>query len=149
MNRLNPWNKSSLLKVAFILSFLTFGVGDGVTGAYMIEKTSVMREANPLVRFFYSSSGAQGVIALKIWFAFTLLFLVWTVSRRPNTYWIIIGFLTSFFIGGILSTISNIAAVYGFAVLSPDIIILLFLSSNAVLVIIGDFYDCKQIDKVS
>jgi hypothetical protein len=37
----------------------------------------------------------QGVITFKIWFGLIILFLVWIVSRRTNTYWTINGFLAA------------------------------------------------------
>ncbi len=132
---------ANLQRLLFLLSFLTYGVGDGVTAAYMIEKTGVMREANPLVQFVYTSSGAQGVIIFKIWFGFILLLLVWIVSRRKNTYWTINGFLAAFCVGGIMAMRANLMAAYGMTPPSPDSVIMAFLILMVLFVMIGDMMD--------
>jgi hypothetical protein len=132
---------ANLQRLLFLLSFLTYGVGDGVTAAYMIEKTGVMREANPLVQFVYASSGAQGVITFKIWFSFIILLLVWIVSRRTNTYWTINGFLAALCVGGIMAIRSNLMAAYGVIPPSPDSIIMTFLILTVLFVMMGDMMD--------
>ncbi len=132
---------ATLQRFLFLLSFLTYGVGDGVTAAYMIEKTGVMSEANPLVQFVYAFSGAQGVIAFKIWFAFIILLLVWMVSRRSNTYWTINGFLAALCVGGIMAMRTNLMAAYGMTPPSPESVIMAFLILTILFVIIGDMVD--------
>ncbi len=132
---------TNLQRMLFMLSFLTYGVGDGVTAAYMIEKTGVMREANPLVQFVYASSGAQGVITFKIWFVFIILLLVWIVSRRTNTYWTINGFLAALCVGGIMAMRANLMAAYGMTPPSPESVIMAFLILTVLFVMIGDMMD--------
>jgi hypothetical protein len=132
---------ANLQRLLFLLAFLTYGVGDGVTAAYMIEKTGVMREANPLVQFVYASSGAQGVITFKIWFGFIILFLVWIVSRRTNAYWTINGFLAALCVGGIMAIRSNMMAAYGMTPPSPNLVIMSFLILTVLFVMIGDMMD--------
>lgn len=134
-------NTANLQRLLFLLSFLTYGVGDGVTAAYMIEKTGVMREANPIVRFVYASSGAQGVITFKIWFVFVILFLVWIISRRTNTYWTINGFLSALCVGGIMAMRANLMAAYGMTPSSPDSIIMAYLILTVLFVMLGDLMD--------
>ncbi len=132
---------ANLQRLLFLLSFLTYGVGDGVTAAYMIEKTGVMMEANPLVQFVYASSGVQGVITFKIWFGFIILLLVWIVSRRTNTYWTINGFLAALCVGGIMAMRANLMAAYGMTPPSPDSVIMAFLILTVLFVMIGDMMD--------
>ncbi len=132
---------ANLQRILFLLSFLTYGVGDGVTAAYMIEKTGVVREVNPLVQFVYVSSGAQGVITFKIWFGFIILFLVWIVSRRTNTYWTINGFLSALCVGGVMAMWANLMAAYGMTPPSPDSVIMAFLILTVLFVMIGDMMD--------
>lgn len=132
---------ANLQRLLFLISFLTYGVGDGVTAAYMIEKNGVMREANPIVQFVYASSGAQGVITFKIWFGFIILFLVWVVSRRTNTYWTINGFLAALCVGGIMAMRANLMAAYGMTPPSPDSVIMAFLILTVLFVMIGDMMD--------
>lgn len=124
----------------FLSSFLTYGIGDGVTAVYMMEETHAMREVNPIVRFMYANSGRQGVIILKIWFVLVILFLVWIISRKTNTYWTINGFLFALTIGGIMAMRANIMATYG-SPPSPGYIILTFLFLVILFVMIGDLLD--------
>ncbi len=132
---------ANLQRLLFLLSFLIYGVGDGVTAAYMIEKTSVMEEANPLVQFIYFSSGVQGVIAFKIIFGLIILLPVWIVSRRTNTYWTINGFLAALCIGGIMAIETNLMVANGMIPPSPELVILAFLILTVLFVIIGDMVD--------
>ncbi len=136
-----PLSTANLQRLLFLLSFLTYGVGDGVTAAYMIEKTGVMREANPLVQFVYVSSGAQGVITFKIWFGFIILLLVWIVSRRTNTYWTVNGLLAAFCVGGVMAIRANLMAAYGMTPPSPESVIMAFLILTILFVLIGDMMD--------
>ena len=129
---------ANLQRLLYLLSFLTYGIGDGVTAAYMIEKIGVMREANPFVQLVYASSGAQGVITFKIWFAFIILLLVWIVSRRTNTYWTINGFLAALCMGGIMAVRANLMAAYGMTPPSPESVIMAFLILTVLFVMIGD-----------
>ena len=132
---------ANLQRLLFLLSFLTYGVGDGVTAAYMMEKTGVMREVNPIVRFIYASSGAQGVITFKIWIGFVILFLVRIISRRTNTYWTINGFLSALCVGGIMAMRANLMAANGMNPPSPSSIIMTFLTLTVLFVMLGDLMD--------
>ncbi len=132
---------TNLQRILFILSFLTYGVGDGVTAAYMIEKTGIVGEANPLVQFVYFSFGVQGVIAFKICFGFIILLAVWIVSRRTNAYWTINGFLAALCVGGIMAMRANLMAAYGMTPPSPDSVIIAFLILTVLFVMIGDMMD--------
>ncbi len=132
---------TNLQRLLFLIFFLTYGVGDGVTAAYMIERTSVMQEANPIVQFVYASSGPQGVIAFKMWFGFILLLLVWLVSRRADTYWTINGFLAAFSVGGIMAIRANLMAAYGITPPPPESVIIDTLILTVLFVMIGDAMD--------
>lgn len=131
----------NLQKILYLSSFLTYGIGDGVTAADMIEKRSVMGEANPIVQFAYASSDKQGVITVKIWFALVILFMTWIVGRKTNTYWTINGFLFALTIGGIMATRANVMATYGMVPPSPVSIIATFLFMVVLFVMIGDIID--------
>ncbi len=125
----------------FLSSFLTYGIGDGVTAVYMMEKTHAIRELNPIVRFMYANSGKQGVVILKIWFALVILFLVWIISRRTGAYWTINGFLSALTIGGIMAMRANIMATTYGSPPSPGYIILTFMFLVILFVMIGDLLD--------
>ncbi len=131
----------NLQKALFLSSFLTYGVGDGVTAIYMMEKTGAIGEINPIIRFMYASSGKQGVISLKIWFSLVVLFLVWFVLRKTCLYWTINGFLTALTIGGVMVMRANMMTAYGMEPPSPSSIITTFLFLMVLLVMIGDLMD--------
>lgn len=131
----------NLQKSLFLSSFFTYGVGDGVTAVYMMEKTSIMRETNPIVKFMYASSGTQGVLSLKIWFTLMILFLVWIVSRKTNAYWAINGFLSALAMGGIMAMRANMMAAFGMEPPSPGSVIMTFLFMVVLFVMIGDMMD--------
>lgn len=134
-------SKANLQRLLFIFSFLTYGIGDGVTSAYMIEKMGVMNEVNPVIRFFYISYGMRGVIGIKIWFTLLILFLVWIVSIRTESYWSINGFLSALCVGGIMAAWANLMAFYGMEPPSPGSITMTFLTLTVLFVLIGEVMD--------
>lgn len=134
-------SRINLQRALFLSSFLTYGVGDGVTAVNMMEKTSVMREANPVMRFMYTSSGKQGVVGLKVWFALVVLFAVWIISKRTQIYWTINGFLFALTMGGIMAVRANIMAAFGMEPPSPGSVITTFLVMVILFVMMGDMID--------
>ncbi|MFA4934529.1 MAG: DUF5658 family protein [Candidatus Methanoperedens sp.] len=132
---------ANLQRLLFLLAFLTYGVGDGVTAAYMMDRTGIIREINPVMRFLYASYGAQGVIGIKIWFTFMILFLVWIISRRTNTYWTINGFLSALCVGGFMAVRANLMAAYGMTPPSASSVIMAFLILMVLFVMLGDMMD--------
>lgn len=132
---------ANLQRLLFLLSFLTYGVGDGVTAAYMMERAGVAREVNPVMRFFYYSYGAQGVVGIKIWFTFLILFLAWSVSRKTDAYWTVNGFLSALCVGGIMAMRANLMAAWGMTPPSASSIIMTFLFLVVLFVMIGDVMD--------
>ncbi len=132
---------ANLQRLLFLLAFLTYGIGDGVTAAYMMDRTGVIREINPVMRFMYASYGAQGVISIKIWFTFLILFLIWIISRRTNTYWTINGFLSALCVGGAMAMRANLMAAYGMTPPSASSVIMAFLFLTVLFVMIGDMMD--------
>ncbi len=139
---------ASIQRTLFLLSFLTYGIGDGISAVYMMERTGVMREINPIVRFLYVSYGEQGLIIIKIWFTLLILFFVWIVSRRTNTYWTINGFLSALFVGGIMAMYANLTAANNMVSLSSSSVITTYLALTVLLVLIGDLID-NTLDKHS
>lgn len=134
-------NRLNIQKILFLLSFLTFGIGDAITAAYMIEKMGVMREINPIARFFYLSNGVSGLISIKIWYALLILFATWIISIKSDAYWTVNGFLCALFIGGIMAMRANIMAMMGLSPPSPDSIIMTYLALALVFILMGDVMD--------
>lgn len=125
----------------FISSFLTYGLGDGITAAYMMEKTGAGIEGNPLARFMYISYGSKGIVALKLWFTCVILSLVWAISKKTGAYWATNGFLFALTIGGIMATRANMLAALGMPFPSPVSIISTFLFMAILFMEIGNLID--------
>jgi hypothetical protein len=132
---------TNLQRLLFVLSFLTFGVGDGISSAYMMQIRGVTEEVNPVIRFMYVTSGGNGVISIKIWFTFLILFLVWRLSWGKNAYWTINGFLFALFIGGVMAIRANLMAANGIQPPSASSVIFIFLLLIELFVLIGDLMD--------
>lgn len=133
--------KMSLQTGLMISSFLTYGLGDGVTAAYMMEKVGIVRESNPVARLLYVSYGHSGMVAMKLWFTMVILSIVWVISKRKGAYWTVNGFLFALTIGGIMAMRANLLAAHGMAHPSPGSIITVFLIMVILFINIGDLID--------
>ena len=131
----------NLQRVMYLFSFATYGIADGVTAAYLMAKKGITSEVNPIARFMYASAGLKGVLLVKIWFASVILFIVWVISRRDESYWMINGFLLALATGGIMATRANLMAASGINPPSPGSVIMTFLFLTVILVMIGDIMD--------
>jgi len=134
-------NKRRLKSLLFVSSFLTYGLGDGLTAAHMMEQTGANIEGNPLARFMYVSYGSKGLVALKLWFTFVILALISTVSKRTGAYWATNGFLFSLTIGGLMATRANVLATLGLPFPSPVSVISTFLFISIIFLEVGNLID--------
>jgi hypothetical protein len=141
MIEINTSRKKRLKSLLFFSSFLTYGLGDGITAAFMMEKTGANIEGNPLARFMYVSYGPNGLIALKLWFTFVILTLISTISKRTGAYWATNGFLFALTIGGIMATRANVLATLGMPFPSPVSVISTFLFMAILLLEVGNLID--------
>jgi len=133
--------KIRLKSLLFFSSFLTYGLGDGITAANMMEKTGSNIEANPLARFMYVSYGSKGLIVLKLWFTFVILSLVSTISKITGAYWATNGFLFALTIGGLMATAANVLATLGMPFPSPGSILYTFLFLVILFIEMGNLID--------
>lgn len=131
----------TLQRLLFLLSFITYGVGDSITAVYMMERKGIMYESNPLVRFVYVSSGGQGVVAIKVFYASIILFFAWLISRKENTHWKVNGFLFALIIGSIMVMQANLKTAYDMIPQSATSIMFTFLSMEALFVMVGYLID--------
>lgn len=132
-------------------AFVTFGVGDGVTGALMMKLCGTLAEANPIMRYLVDTQGYIGLVMFKLWITMALLSIVIIIQDRSNesTYWTTNGFLVAFGIGGILATTSNLMRTFSFEILgnstpSPLLVIFAYLLLTVTLVAIGGAVDRKS-----
>lgn len=130
-------------QIISILVLLTFGLGDALTAAMMMDARGIRGEANPVVSYIYANNGLMGLIAVKISFTLILLFIASLVYWRSNgrSYWMVNGFLISLVIFGVMATISNLQAALGFSFMAPSNILLMYLGTTLIFVEAGDIID--------
>jgi len=130
-------------QILSILALLTFGLGDALTGAIMMETKGISGEANSIVAYIYSNNGFFGLIAAKISFTLILIFAGFLIYWNSNgkSYWMVNGFLISLTLFGAMATISNIQASLGFSFMSSSKIILIFFGMILIFVEAGDIID--------
>ena len=125
-------------------AFITFGVGDSVTGALMMNLCGISAEANPIMRHIIETQGSIGLVMFKLFITMALLSIVIIIQDRSteSTYWTTNGFLVAFGIGGVLATTSNLMRtfsfdIFGYSTPSPILVILLYFMLTHGLVLIG------------
>jgi len=130
----------------FFVAFLTLGLGDGVTSAYMMEKLGASAEINPIMSLVFLKHGIGGMVAAKIWLTLLLLFAVYVVQLRSNghAFWTVNGFLIALTAGGILATDANLGAINGTVAISPVEIIGIYLVIALLLTEAGSYIDGHQ-----
>ncbi len=134
--------------------FLTFGIGDGFTGAYMMNICGIFAEANPFARYIVETQGCIGLIIFKVWMTFTLLSIVIRIEKlsKHPMYWMTNGFLVALGFGGIMATIANLmriydVAIFGYGVPSPLLIVQMYTGLMFVLVLFGNLIDNSKYSK--
>lgn len=134
----------NLQRILFLLSFVMYSLGDGITAVYMMEKKGIMSEINPIVRFVYASYGRLGVVSIKMFYAFVILFFVWRISKGKNTYWAVTGFLLALLIGGIMLSLANLMTANDMIPQSAISITFTFLSLALFFIMVGDMKDKRH-----
>lgn len=135
-----------LPQILSILAILTFGLGDALTGAIMMDIRGYGGEANLIVASIYASQGLIGLVAFKILVTFILLFVAFMMYQRSGgkNYWMINGFLISITILGTMATMANIQAALGLSFVNPLNVIFIFFGILLVLVEAGDILDNRM-----
>lgn len=133
----------TLQRVLFLTAFLTFGIGDGVTSAYMMESKGPYSESNPLIRGMFITLGFEGMIIIKLWVTFIMLLATHVVQVRSkdNIYWTINGFLIAQIAAGVMGIYANLSALGGEIHPEAGDIVLLYLAFVVILTGAGDFID--------
>ena len=132
-------------------AFVTFGIGDSVTGALMMNLCGTSAEANPIMRYLLDTQGCIGLILFKLWITMALLSIVIIIQDQSteSTYWTTNGFLVAFGIGGVLATTSNLMRtfsfdIFGYGTPSPILVILVYFMLTIGLVALGGMADKKS-----
>lgn len=131
--------------ILFILAFLTFGVGDAVTAAVMMDARGISAESNVIVAYIYANHGLGGLIAAKIWLTIILLAVALIIYWRSQgkSYWMVNGFLMSLTLGGIMATMANLQATAGLPYMNPTKIMFIYCGMVILFVEAGDFVDTR------
>lgn len=135
--------KINLQHVLYFAAFLSFGIGDGITGAYMMETRGSGMEVNPIARYLFLTQGFGGMVVAKLWFTLVILIATYLVQLRSsdNIYWTVNGFLIAFTAGGLMAIHANLSAIAGEIPPAPGGIIFTYLFLVLVLTEIGSFVD--------
>ena len=143
--------KQKLQAFLAVGAFVTFGIGDSVTGALMMNLCGTSAEANPIMRYLIDTQGSIGLILFKLWVTMVLLSIVIVIQdmSTESTYWTTNGFLVAFGIGGALATTSNLMRTFsfdffGYGTPSPILVILVYLMLTIGLVALGGIADKKS-----
>ena len=137
-----PFWFTRLQGLLYILAFITFGIGDSISGLWMIGERGIMNEANPLARHIIYEYSLRGFIEFKIWITIMVLLIPFMVRGRESNYWMTNGYLFSFIAAGTLATIMNYsAAQHEDFFLSPGQVIIIFLGMVCLLTYSGDKID--------
>ena len=135
--------KLNFQHVLAFLAFLTFGVGDAVTGAHMMNSVGMGIEANPIIKHLYMNYGTAGMVLGKMLFTLAMilgaLFMQWASSEKM--YWTVNGFLVAITAGGLMAINANLTATAGLIPTAPGTIIFIYLSLVLVLTQIGGYVD--------
>lgn len=129
--------------ILYLTAFLAFGIGDGVTGAYMMESLGPNAESNLIMRYLFTTQGFEGMMMGKIWFTVVILLATHIVqSRSPDSmYWAVDGFLIAVTAGGVMAVNANLTAITGGIPQAPGDIIFAYLALVLVLTEIGSIMD--------
>jgi hypothetical protein len=132
-----------LQHVLFLIAFLTFGIGDGITGAYMMEKLGTGIEANPVARYLFTEQGFGGVVIAKVWFTLVILFIAFIVQLKSydSIYWTMNGFLIALSAGGLMAINANLTALAGEMPQAPGEIVFTYLAMVLMFTEVGSIVD--------
>jgi hypothetical protein len=133
----------SIQHFLYILAFATFGIGDALTGALLMNIKGVGAESNVFFSHLYSTQGPEMFITTKLWITLVILLLVFIsyIVSHGKSYWMTNGLLIAISVGGIMAIQANIQAIYGYPFMNPSKIILIYIIFVFVFVMLGDLID--------
>lgn len=129
-----------LQSILFGSSFLTFGIGDGVTAADLIKNKGEYSESNLIGRYMYSKFGSNGVIYMKTTFTSIVLSILYMASFS-DLYWTVNGILIALTIGGTMAMKANTSALDGKPFSSSKSILTTYGLITIILAVIGIIMD--------
>ena len=137
----------TLQRGLYCLAFLAFGVGDGITSAYMMNTLVPYSEANPVIRALFMIEGFDGMVLFKLWITFMMLLAIY-VKSYSNGYWTVNGVLFAIIAGGLMGIYSNMSVINGAVPPEPGGTLLIYAAMVLIFIQIGSFIDthiaCKH-----
>jgi hypothetical protein len=135
--------KVNLQHMLYFTALLTFGIGDGLTGAHMMGKLGASMELNPVARQIFLTYGFWAVLAAKILLTMIIIFAIYFIQVKipKNTYWTVNGLLIALTAGGMMAMNANLAVITGAVPQPSSEIIFLYLSMVLILPEFGSIVD--------
>lgn len=133
----------NLQHVLYFAAFLAFGIGDGITGAYLMDTLGTGIESNPIARYLFMEQGFGSMVMAKVWFTFLILLATHIIQLRSpdRMYWTVNGFLIALTAGGVMAINANLTALAGEIPRAPGEIMFTYLALVLTLTEIGSFAD--------
>lgn len=129
----------NLQHILFFFVFVTFDIGDAITGAIMMDTNGIGGEYNGTIQYIYMNEGLAGLIAAKLCFIIVPLIIGSMVYKK--SYWMINGILVALIVAGVLAIQANLQAIAGQPYMNPDEIIAIYIKVLVILIIGGNFMD--------
>jgi len=139
----------TLQRVLYLTAFFTFGIGDGVTSAYMMETKGPFSESHPVIRDMFMTLGFEGMILTKAWVTLMMFIATYIVQKqsKDELYWTINGFLIAHIAAGAMGIYANMSALAGSPHPEAMNIVFLYFALILVLTEAGSFVDKHVVSK--
>ncbi len=136
------YSKINIQHILYFLVFITFDLGDAVTGAIMMDTKGIGAEFNFIIRCIYANHGLAGLITAK--FGLIIIPLIMASIIYEESYWMINGILVALIIAGVMAIQANLQALADFPHMNPTDIIILYVLALFVLMAIGNIMDTHR-----
>lgn len=136
-----------LMVVLYLAAFLTYGLGDSMSAAYMMMVRGTGAELNPILRYIATEGGIRGFIIFKLWATIIILATIsfMHIKSMNGMTWTVNCFLLSLTAGGVLATFANVCAASGIPfILSPLDIIMIFTAFIIISITLGELLDNRN-----
>lgn len=136
-------NNITLQRLLYLFAFMSFGLGDGVTGGYIMNSRGPYIESNPIIRYLFINQGFEGMLLVKLSFTFVVLLLIHRIQGQSNVsaYWTVNMTLIALTSLGLVGVYFNLRALNG--VIPPGLSQMLLIYAVLLLILIeaGEFID--------
>lgn len=131
--------KLNLQHILFVLVFMTFGLGDAISGSFMMDLKGIGSEFNIMAKYAYINFGIMGLLATKFLFTILPIYIISIIEKK--SYWMINGILIALSVSGLMATYANLQKIAGSSHMSPTDIISIYFILLFALILAGTFLD--------